>query len=92
MTTTVIHVREMREGDVYIGRKARGFPQGSIWGNPFVIGGDGTRGEVIAKYKAWLMTKPDLLARVHELKGKRLACWCKPEACRGDVLAKLADA
>ena len=26
-----------------------------------------------------------------ELKDKTLACWCKPKACHGDVLAKLAD-
>jgi hypothetical protein len=26
-----------------------------------------------------------------ELKGKKLGCWCKPNACHGDVLAELAD-
>jgi hypothetical protein len=26
-----------------------------------------------------------------ELKGKVLGCWCKPDACHGDVLAELAD-
>ena len=38
------------------------------------------------------MNRFDLLAQLHTLKGKRLACWCKPKACHGDVLAKLADA
>jgi hypothetical protein len=38
------------------------------------------------------MTRPDLLARVSELAGKRIGCWCKPAACHGDVLAELADA
>ena len=33
--------------DVYIGR-------GSKWGNPFVIGKDGTREEVINKYEEYL--------------------------------------
>jgi hypothetical protein len=32
---------------VYIGRP-------SIWGNPFVIGRDGDRAEVIGQYEAWL--------------------------------------
>ena len=83
----------MRDGDVYIGRRNnRRNLSGSIWHNPFVVGKDGTREDVIAKFEAYLMTRPDLLARVHELKGKRLACWCKPEACHGDLLAKLADA
>jgi hypothetical protein len=40
--------------DVYIGR-------GSKWGNPFVIGKDGDRDEVIAKYREWIKTQPQLL-------------------------------
>ena len=98
MPTIVIHVRDMREGDVYIGRYVgRGKRKfaASIWQNPpdiGKIGKHGTREEVIAKFEAYLKTRPDLLARVHELKGKRLACWCKPKACHGDALAKLADA
>lgn len=69
--------------DVYIGRPG-------TWGNPFVIGKDGTREEVIAKYEAWFM-KSVMLSRIGELKGKRLGCFCKPLACHGDVLAKLAN-
>ena len=93
MPTTVIHVRDMRDGDVYIGRRnnRRNLP-GSIWHNPFEIGKDGTREEVIARFQAYFMNRFDLLAQLHTLKGKRLACWCKPKACHGDVLAKLADA
>lgn len=26
-----------------------------------------------------------------ELKGKRLGCWCKPQGCHGDVLARIAE-
>jgi hypothetical protein len=48
----------------------------SIRHNPFVIGKDGIREEVIAKSEAYLMSRPDLLAQLHTLKGKRLACWC----------------
>lgn len=61
------------------------------WGNPFVIGKDGTREQVIAKYEEWIQTRPDLLADLPLLKGKRLGCWCKPEACHGDVLVKLIE-
>ena len=93
MPTTVIHVRDMRDGDVYIGRRNnRRNLSGSIWHNPFEIGKDGTREEVIARFQAYFMNRFDLLAQLHTLKGKRLACWCKPKACHGDVLAKLADA
>jgi hypothetical protein len=34
--------------DVYVGRPSK-------WGNPFVIGRDGSREEVIAKYRAWIV-------------------------------------
>lgn len=72
--------------DVYIGRG-----RGSIWGNPFREGVDGTKAEVIAKYRAWIQTQPRLMARLPELRGKVLGCWCKPDICHGDVLAELAD-
>ncbi|PIW12451.1 MAG: hypothetical protein COW35_01440, partial [Candidatus Infernicultor aquiphilus] len=40
--------------DVYIGRPSK-------WGNPFTIGKDGTRSEVIEKYRIWLMKNQNLL-------------------------------
>ena len=70
--------------DVYIGR-------GSKWGNPFRIGWDGTREEVIARYAEWIKTKPELLAALPELRGRNLACYCAPKACHGDILLKLAN-
>jgi hypothetical protein len=79
----VVHCRVMPY-DVYIGRPSK-------WGNPFVIGRDGTRDEVIAKYRAWVVTQPDLMASLGELKGKTLGCWCGPAACHGDVLVELAE-
>jgi hypothetical protein len=62
----VVHCK--RESyDVYIGRP-------SVWGNPFEIGKDGTREEVIAKYREHLLSSPDLMARLPELEGKTLGC------------------
>ena len=89
--TRVVHV--MRdEYDVYIGRaNPRNGLKASVWANPFKIGRDGTRVEVIAKYRAYLLTRSDLLNRLGELRGKRLACWCAPEPCHGDVLVELAE-
>ncbi|CAF2379329.1 unnamed protein product [Rotaria sp. Silwood2] len=82
--TQVVHCRKSNY-DVYIGRP-------SDWGNPFVIGRDGDRADVIRKYRSWIMRQPDLLARAKkELRGRRIACWCKPEACHGDILAEIAD-
>lgn len=83
--TTVVHCKKSKY-DVYIGRP-------SDWGNPFVIGKNGDRADVIRKYRQWIMREPELIARAKtELRGQRIACWCKPEDCHGDVLAELADA
>lgn len=82
----------MREGDVYIGHRNNryGLPE-SIWANPHYKD-DCSQEEKVERFEAYLKKRPDLLAQLHALKGKRLACWCKPKACHGDVLAILADA
>jgi len=70
--------------DVYIGRPGK-------WGNPFAIGRDGTREDVISKYREHVLTQPELMAALPELRGKTLGCWCAPHACHGDVLSELAN-
>jgi len=70
--------------DVYIGRPSK-------WGNPFVVGRDGTREVVIEKYRKWLLGQPKLLSQLHGLKGKRLGCWCSPLPCHGDVLVEMLN-
>ena len=61
----------------------------SKWGNPYVVGVDGTRAEVIEAYRGWISGRSGLLEDLGELDGKRLACWCAPRACHGDVLVEL---
>lgn len=78
--TKVVHCNK-DSYDVFIGRPSK-------WGNPFVIGADGTRKEVIEKYEEWLLGQPELLADLHELRDKSLGCFCHPKACHGDVLIK----
>lgn len=74
-----------RRNWVYIGRPSR-------WGNPFHIGRDGTREQVIAKFRAWVLGQPSLIASIkHELKGKDLICCCAPLPCHGDVLLEIAN-
>lgn len=77
----VVHCKRERY-DVYIGRPSK-------WGNPFEIGKDGGRAEVIEKYEEYIRSNPRLLDALPELKDKTLACWCAPKACHGDVLVKL---
>lgn len=70
---------------VYIGRPSK-------FGNPFATGRDGTRAEVIDKYREYLSQNPALVkAAKTELKGKDLVCWCAPDACHGDVLLEIAN-
>lgn len=74
-------------GSVYIGRP-------SPWGNPFEIGRDGDRDEVVAKYREWLALDaqaPLREAARRELRGRSLVCFCKPKACHGDVLLEIAN-
>lgn len=79
----VVHIRR-EPYDVYIGRPGP-------WGNPFEIGRDGTREEVIAKFRAWI--DADFVAAARkELRGKVLGCWCAPQPCHGDVLLEVANA
>jgi len=82
--TTVVNVRKSHY-DVYIGR-------GGQWGNPFIIGRDGTREEVIEKHAEWILTQPHLLRQLPMLRKKRLGCHCAPHRCHGDTLKKMADA
>lgn len=77
---------------VHIGRP-------SLLGNPFMIGRDGTRLEVISKYKQWLWLQMQnseavqaelnkLVALVKQSNTLELECWCAPLPCHGDVVAE----
>lgn len=83
MKTTVVNISRSAY-DVYIGRP-------SIWGNPYAIGKDGTRMQVIRKYREYILSKPELLEALPTLVGKRLGCYCTPKACHGDVLVELVE-
>jgi len=92
--------------NVYIGRgrivfvdvggaKVRYPPADSVFANPFKVGKDGTREQVVAKYRAWLKGEIQRGAitrgQLEALKGKRLGCWCHPQRCHGDVLAAVVN-
>lgn len=78
--TRVVNARH-EDYDVLIARPAK-------WGNPFEIGRDGSRERLIRMYEVHIRRRPQL-ATLSELAGKRLGCYCKPEACHGDALVKL---
>lgn len=85
----VVNVRTAVRGSyVYIGRKGYGF-EASYWANEFLEGRDGTRLEVIQKFKQLLwkrMQNASFCKKLLELDGHDLGCWCTPLPCHGGVL------
>lgn len=80
----VVNKRTHQGPSIYVGR-------GSLWGNPFIIGKDGDRAEVIMKHAAWLFEQEHLLKALPSLAGHDLCCWCSPRPCHGDLLLWLAN-
>jgi hypothetical protein len=90
-TQFIVHCKK-EKFDVYIGRPSK-------WGNPFSqLPGSlanykvRTRKEAVECYAKWIENQPELMAQLHELKGKVLGCWCHPKECHGEVLVRLANA
>jgi hypothetical protein len=96
MTTTVVNVKR-DSYDVYIGRfNSRYGLTPSIFRNPFKLNKDGRRSEVLEKFEDYFKTeyRDDSQywnIQLDALRGKRLGCWCKPSACHGDLIGRLAD-
>lgn len=89
--TSIHNLKTERQlaGDIYIGR-------GSIWGNPFthikhketqaqfVVS---SRKEALKQYREYLLNNKLLLSKLHELRDKRLFCWCVPKhKCHGEII------
>ncbi len=79
----VVHVREPH--DVYGGRPG--------WlGNPFFMRSEAEREEACDRFEALRAKDEAFKERVRrELKGKRIACHCKPRRCHLDWIAKVAN-
>lgn len=86
MDTTVVNLFKNKY-DVYIGRAGKG--QDGYFGNPFPLKPGGA---TIERYKEYFGNKidndPIFKARILELKGKTLGCFCKPNSCHGDIIAE----
>lgn len=96
--TTVVNLRA-EDYDVYIGRAGRG--QRGYFGNPHSVGYcricncRHNRNESIEAYKEYFFDRlhndPEFKARVLDLRGKKLGCFCKPKACHGIVIANYVN-
>ena len=72
---------------VYVGRAGP-------FGNPFKIGPDGTRAQVIEKFRAWVSAPGQLALREtakKALRGHDLVCWCAPAPCHADVWLEIVN-
>ena len=80
----VVNIKNQKY-DIYIGR-------GSKWGNPFKMKNNSKeeRNRVCDNYEKYFFSTK-LPFDIHELHGKILGCFCKPERCHVDFLAKLAN-
>jgi len=78
-----------------------------FWGNPFVVNSKAVSGkhvfgatyqavpspaEAVARFREWLPRSADRMARIEQLRGRNLACWCRPgEPCHADILLEIAN-
>lgn len=67
----------------------------SICGNPYVIGRDGTREEVIEKFRRYFYERikrdEAFLIAIMKLADKRIGCCCAPLPCHGNIIAEFLD-
>lgn len=70
---------------VYVGRPTK-------YGNPFIVGEDGTIENCLKMYKDYIRTEVKRKEIKSELRGKNLSCWCKlGDPCHADILLKIAN-
>lgn len=79
--------------------------RGTRWGNPFHVTGKckcgpnpavihaANNAEAVMLFRGYLVRHHGLVDAIrHELRGKSLMCWCKPdEPCHADVLLFIAN-
>lgn len=98
-TTTVVNLRGHRDDPafadvVYVGRALRMGGWNlltSPLADPYRVGRDGSLAKVLARYEALLMSRADLRALARSLRGRRLGCWCAPNPCHAELIARIAD-
>jgi hypothetical protein len=98
MVAKIVNIK-IHKCDIFVGRN-RDISR-FHWGNPFIIGKDGDRQEVVARFKMWFLglahqdIEPErrawMVRNLFRLKGRTLGCFCKPLDCHGDILLKEAN-
>lgn len=75
-----------------LGMSQKPFIPGTPWENRFPIERDTWKDRIqslrLFRSRIW---ESSIRSRIHELRGKALACWCAPKPCHGDTWAALAN-
>jgi hypothetical protein len=90
---------DRKRAQVYVGRRNPSIPTSLLgsdgkYGNPFSIGVDGTREQVLKKYSSFIHSDEAIALRQDiktNLAKKVLACWCYPEPCHADIISAIAS-
>lgn len=95
---TVVNINQSKDPDkIYIGRSMKTQKlKGSPLANPFRLSDSKSREQCLSQYRNWLNGQLQInsparaeLGRLVELAKKfplKLACWCAPESCHGDII------
>ncbi|QIG71768.1 hypothetical protein EVB32_298 [Rhizobium phage RHph_TM39] len=88
MVTKVVNMHKDRHFDIDITRNG-------MYGNPFILGKDGDRVNVINKFRDWIkgiscqevepIRRRSIVESLPSMKDKVLGCVCAPNPCHGDV-------
>lgn len=90
----VVNVRLTKEYNVYCGRKGKGME--GQFGNPFIVGVHGQKGECVKKFEDWLFNSKEDKAEtmrnriLKEIKSNDiLGCFCVDGKGNGECHAKV---
>jgi len=88
----VVNIRNA-DYTIYIGRAGHG--QLGTFGNPFKVGVHGKQGECVELFRKWFHSPAgqEMRSKVDAIitKNDTLGCFCKPNACHGDVIAEYVN-
>lgn len=97
MDTKVVKIQRGEDScDIYIGNTCNedGWDfHRSKWANPFPSSKYGKESS-LERYRTYISVRikaDPITYDLEELRGKTLGCWCKPEACHGDILIELLN-
>lgn len=81
----VVNIKK-EQYDIYAGRPGK-------FGNPFIVGVHGKRGECIKLFKEWFFSDDTKAKAMREEvlripDGSILGCYCKPNPCHCDIIVE----